>query len=45
MIEKLQQALADLQTAKPNDRSEQDRRYAILITETEKLIALYTAWL
>lgn len=44
MIEKLQETLAQAIAEKPNDRSEKDRKYAILITETEKLIALYQAW-
>lgn len=41
LIAQLKLAIA---TAKPNDRSEKDRQYAILITETEKLAALIDAW-
>jgi len=37
----LKAALAQLQAAKPNDRSEIDRRYAVAITEQEKVIAYY----
>lgn len=37
----LVEALEELREAKPNDRSDKDRRYAILITELEKLIAYY----
>jgi hypothetical protein len=33
-------AIIALQTQKPNDRSELDRRYAIVITEAEKLLAI-----
>jgi len=38
------QMLSTLQTmkdAKPNDRSEKDRRYAVAITEMEKSIAYF----
>lgn len=35
---------AALNAAKPNDRSEDDRRIAILLTELEKLEALGHAW-
>lgn len=44
MLEKLNELLAGLQAEKPNDHSEKDRYYSILITDTEKLIALYRAW-
>lgn len=33
-----------LQKVKPNDRSNQDRRMAIVITEVEKSWAMYQAW-
>jgi len=36
-----QVALEKLKEAKPNNRSEIDRRYAITITEFEKVIAYY----
>lgn len=36
--------LMALETNKPNDRTRQDRRWAIVITETEKAQALYRAW-
>ena len=34
-----------LKNCKPDDRSDLDRRYAILITDAEKLQALVRAWL
>lgn len=40
----LRAALEKLKSEKPNDRSEKDRRYAIAITELEKAIAYYVAW-
>jgi hypothetical protein len=39
--EKLLDALQALRDAKPNDRSELDRRLAIAITELEKVVAFY----
>lgn len=41
----LKAALAQLQAAKPNDRSEVDRRYAVTITEQEKVIAYYDTFI
>ena len=41
----LQVALDGMQTNKPNNRSEIDRRYSILITDLEKLISLFYAWI
>ena len=35
----LSDALSTLKNSKPNDRSERDRRYAVLITEMEKVLA------
>lgn len=37
--------LDDLKASKPNDRSELDRRFAILITDVEKCIAYLTTYL
>lgn len=42
---KLREALESLKAEKPNDRSDADRRYAIAITELEKAIAYYVAWI
>ena len=36
--------VAELQKEKPNDRSVRARLFAIMITEAEKLQALYYAW-
>lgn len=33
--------VAQLKSAKPNDRSELDRNYAICITDSEKLLAYF----
>ena len=41
----LQNALAVLREQKPNDKSEIDRRYAVTITEMEKVIAYYTTFI
>ncbi|MFZ1752726.1 MAG: hypothetical protein WBO46_15035 [Caldilineaceae bacterium] len=38
-------ALREMQEAKPGDRSEIDRRYAIAITEMEKALAYYEYWI
>lgn len=43
VLELLHSALSGLQSAKPEDRSELARRYAVTITELEKVIAYY--WL
>lgn len=37
--------MALIQESKPNDRSNLDRHYQILITDLEKLIALYVSWI
>lgn len=41
----IKQAIDELIAAKPNDRSEKDRRYAITITEIEKVLAYYQYWI
>lgn len=37
-------ALATLRAAKPDDRSEKSRQYAVTITELEKAIAYFEHW-
>ena len=44
VLYRLEMALEDLKSNKPNDRSEWDRRMAIEITELEKLIAIHKEW-
>ena len=44
-FELLYDVLEEVRAKKPNDRSEVDRRYAILITELEKLVAYSEYWL
>jgi hypothetical protein len=41
----LNSALEALKAQKPNDRSEADRYYAICITDLEKLIAVFRAYI
>lgn len=41
----LRYALEMLKNEKPNDRSELDRRYAICITELEKVVGYYVTWI
>ncbi len=41
----LASALITLRDAKPNDRSEMDRRWAITVTEMEKVVAYYNSWI
>jgi len=36
-LKKISEAIQELKKTKPNDRSELDRRYAIAITELEKV--------
>lgn len=36
--------LVEARELKPNDRSEQDRRWAIFITDLEKLMAYWQTW-
>jgi hypothetical protein len=43
-LDSLNDALAGLKAEKPNDRSDKDRYFSILITDLEKVIALYKAW-
>lgn len=40
----LDQALFELRRNKPNDRSEQDRYWAIVITDVEKAMAVFKAY-
>lgn len=44
VLEKFEQLIAALRDIKPNDRSEADRYYAIVITEVEKDKAVYMAY-
>lgn len=44
VLKSMQQALRDLRDYKPNNRSEMDRRYAIALTEMEKLVAYFDYW-
>lgn len=37
----LEKALRDLRDGKPNDKSEKDRRYAVTITEMEKVLSYF----
>ena len=41
----LENALTVLREQKPNDKSEKDRRYAVTITEMEKVIAYYATFI
>lgn len=43
--EVLNNSLEILQQIKPNDRSAMDRRYAIVITDLEKIIAYYNQFI
>lgn len=40
----LQETLAAMRIAKPNERSEKARRYAVAITEMEKVVAYFQTW-
>jgi hypothetical protein len=42
MPEKFEELLKWLREQKPNDRSDQDRYYAIVITDVEKAAAVFT---
>lgn len=44
LLAKIKELRDLLDGAKPGDRSEQDRRVAILLTDLEKLEALVIAW-
>lgn len=45
VLHKLYEAYEALTKAKPAERSENARRYAVAITEMEKVIAYYTAFI
>ena len=45
VMSKLQEALETLRSAKPDDHSEIARRYAVTITEMEKVIAYYATFI
>jgi hypothetical protein len=40
----LRDALNEVREHKPNDKSEEDRRFAVTITEMEKVIAYYLTY-
>lgn len=44
VLEKMIDVLKDLKNAKPDERSELSRRYAVTITEMEKVVAYYMAF-
>ena len=41
----LQETLAAMRVAKPEERSEKARRYAVAITEMEKVVAYFQTWI
>ncbi len=43
-LDNLQKNLAFLRFAKPNERSEKARHYAVAITEMEKVVAYFQTW-
>lgn len=43
-LERLEQTYQMMKANKPNDRSEQDRYWAIAITDMEKLIAFFKVY-
>jgi hypothetical protein len=43
-LDKLEEALAQLRQEKPEDRSELARRYAVTITELEKVLAYFVVF-
>lgn len=45
VLQKLYEALLALNDAKPEERSELARRYAVTITEMEKVLAYYMAYI
>lgn len=45
VLSKLYLALDALHNAKPKERSEEARRYAVAITEMEKVLAYYIAFI
>lgn len=44
MLSVLMDALAKLREAKPSERSEKSERYAVTITEMEKVVAYFKTW-
>lgn len=44
-LDKLHQNLAFLRFAKPAERSEKARHYAVAITEMEKVVAYFQTWI
>jgi hypothetical protein len=45
ILGQLLESLLVLKDSKPNDRSDDDRRFAITITEMEKVVAYYSYYL
>lgn len=45
VLENLQESLELLRSAKPDERSEKARRYAVAITEMEKVVAYVQTWI
>jgi hypothetical protein len=43
-VSAIEKALQTMRDRKPNDRSEKDRRYAVAITEQEKVLAYFREW-
>lgn len=41
VLDRFLEVIRDTKNLKPNDRSEKDRRYAIVITELEKVWCIY----
>lgn len=41
VLDKLTAVIRETKAMKPNDRSEKDRRYAIVVTELEKVWCIY----
>lgn len=44
LMAQLGEAYNELKKNKPNDRSEKDRRYAVTITEMEKVLGYFYLW-
>ena len=44
VLDNLQKNLAFLRFAKPDDRSEKARRYAVTVTELEKVVAYFKTY-
>ena len=45
LLDELVSFLGDLKASKPNDRSELDRRWAVLITDVERCVAWLTTYI